>query len=88
MRSLTIYHKDGTKTILQNNEARVSRESYEASSGEGKDYHAHFIECNKRAEAAGALDKMSLRERQYIKDVHTYAQQPGYWPKEEIHAEQ
>lgn len=80
MRSLTIYHKDGTKTELVG--AKSARESYESTSGEGKDFHAHFLDCNKRAEAAGELDRMPHRERQYIKDVHTQAQRPGFWPEE------
>jgi hypothetical protein len=82
VRTLIIYHKDGTKTVLSGDAPARPRESYESLTGEGKNFHEHFIECNKRAEAAGELSKMSHRERQYIKDVHTYAQQPGWWPKE------
>jgi hypothetical protein len=78
MRQITIYHKDGSKTTIDRASAQP-KESYESSSGQGKEFHAHFLECNKRAEADGALDKMSLRERQWIKDVHTHAQQPGWW---------
>lgn len=75
MRTITIYHKDGSKTTLH--DAKQLRESYEATTD--VDFHEHLLECNKRAEAAGALDRMSHRERQHIKDVHTYAQRPGWW---------
>ena len=85
MRTRIIYHGDGRKTVL--GAVALTKESYEAATGGDKDFHAHLLDCNKRAEAAGELDRMSHRERQYIKDVHTHAQQPGYWPKEQIYAE-
>lgn len=78
MRTVIIYHKDGSKTELVGAKP-TPRESYESHTGEGKDFHAHLLECNKRAEAAGELDRMSHRERQHIKNVHTWAQQPGWW---------
>lgn len=78
MRTRIIYHKDGRKTV-STDAAPTPRESYEAASGQGKDFHEHLLECNRRAEAAGALDKMSHKERQHIKNVHTWAQQPGWW---------
>lgn len=77
MRTVIIYHKDGSKTELSG--ARQPRESYESIMGDGKDFHEHLLECNRKAEASGALDRMSHRERQYIRDVHTWAQQPGWW---------
>lgn len=86
MRTRIIYHPDGSKTVMHQAGAQ-SRESYESHTGGDKNFHEHLLECNKRAESAGELDRMSLRERQYIKDVHTHAQQPGYWPDHPIYKE-
>lgn len=78
MRTRIIYYPDGRKEVLAGARAKSS-ESYESETGGEKDFHAHLLECNKKAEAAGELSNMSHRERQYIKNVHTWAQQPGWW---------
>lgn len=78
MRTLIVYHKDGRKTETTDAK-RPPGESYDATSDPELDFHARLLESNKRAEADGALDRMSHRERQHIKDVHTWAQQPGWW---------
>jgi len=80
MRTTTIYHKDGTKTTLT--DKPYIKESYESRAGFGKDFHQHHLECCKHAESAGEYKNVSHAECQRRKDIHTWAQQPGWWKKQ------
>jgi hypothetical protein len=86
MRTRIIYYPDGSKAVIEGAKT-TPRESYDSVIGGDKNYHAHFLDCNKKAEAAGELDRMSHKERQHIKNVHTWAQQPGWWPDNPIYKE-
>ena len=48
--------------------------------GAGISYHERLIKTYHELECEGKLNGMSPREKQRTRDIHTYAQDPGYWP--------
>ena len=54
-----------------------------AFGNEGDNYHERIIKTYHELECAGKLNDMSPRAKQYVRDIHRYAQQPGYWPEGE-----
>ena len=43
-------------------------------------YHERLIKTYHELECEGKLNGMSPREKQRTRDIHTYAQDPSYWP--------
>lgn len=43
------------------------------------DYHEQIKRTYYELECAGKLNDMSPRSKAFVRDVHTYAQNPAYW---------
>lgn len=45
-------------------------------------FHERIIRTYHELEQAGQLREMGPREKQRIRDIHSYAQNPHYWPSD------
>lgn len=50
-----------------------------AFDSKGVDYHQRIINTYYELECRGELREMSPSSKQFVRDVHTYAQNPAYW---------
>lgn len=45
-------------------------------------YHQRIINTYHQLECEGKLGTMSTAAKKFVRNVHTYAQEPGYWPSD------
>jgi hypothetical protein len=70
-------------TIYRNRNGEVEKEAVaQAPVGgltEGVSYHEQIIKAYSELENQGKLQDMSPKSKRFVRDLHTYAQDRGYW---------
>jgi len=73
-----------TVTVYRWNEQTQTVEKEERTKGADKperptDFHENIIHTYKELEDTGQLGGMKAKEKTFLRDLHTMAQDPGYW---------
>ena len=80
-RSVTVYRENTSTGEVEKFEVSGSTDRGTHYIGvEADNYHERIIKTYHELECKGQLREMGPRQKQAIRDLHTHAQNPAFWP--------